>query len=89
MAKLIIHHTGEEFELPDGSPIADSCEAAGLPISCGVGICGTCILKVVEGMNNLSKPTKEEIEFLGEDGVKQERMACQCTLLSGTVRVKF
>jgi ferredoxin len=89
MAKLIFDNTKEEVTLDDGASIADPCEDAGVHFACGEGMCGTCIVRVLEGGENLSPPTEAEIDFLGEDGVKKERMACQCKITSGTVKVKI
>ena len=85
MAKLIFKASEDEVDLRDGSPIAESCEQAGVPFACSGGLCGTCIVRVIEGMENLTPPTQQEIDFLGTDGVQQERMACQCSIESGTV----
>ena len=89
MATLKFKSTKEETELEDDSPIAESCEEAGVPFACTEGICGTCIVEVVSGMNNLSDPTEPELDFLGEDGVCKERMACQCRIKKGTVEITF
>lgn len=87
MAKLIFADTKEEKELEDGSGIAQECEEAGVPFACTEGICGTCVIEIVEGMENLSAFTQEERDFLGEPG--HERLACQCKINSGCVKVKF
>lgn len=87
MAKLIFDHSGEGIDLPDNSPIAEACEEAGVPFACTEGVCGTCVIEVVEGTDCLSKPTQEEEDFLGEPC--SERLACQCRIKSGTVRIKF
>lgn len=87
MAKLIYKTTGEEKELSDGSPIAEACEEAGVPFACTEGICGTCVIEVVEGMENLSDFTQEEKDFLGEQN--HERLACQCKIKSGVVKINF
>lgn len=88
MAKLIFDHNGEESELEDNSPIANACEDAGVPFACTEGVCGTCVIEVKEGKENLSKPTKEEEDFLGE-GCSDERLACQCRIKGGCVRISF
>lgn len=87
MAKLIFADTKEEKELEDGSGIAQECEEAGVPFACTEGICGTCVIEIVEGMENLSEFTQEERDFLGEPG--HERLACQCKINGGCVKVKF
>lgn len=88
MAKLIFDHNEEEIELPDNSPIAEACEEAGVPFACTEGVCGTCVIEIKEGQENLSAPTQEEQDFLG-DGTCDERLACQCRIKQGNVRVRF
>lgn len=88
MATLMFDQSGEEVELPDNSPIAECCEEAGVPFACTEGVCGTCVIEIKEGKENLSKPTKEEEDFLGE-GTCHERLACQCRIKSGHVRISF
>lgn len=87
MAKLIFEESKENFELPDGSSISDACEQAGVPIACGEGVCGACVIEVIEGMENLSEFTPSEADFLGD--LQRERLACQCKIKGGTVKVKF
>ena len=87
MAKLKFENTGEEKDLPDDSPISETCEEAGVPFACTEGVCGTCVIEVMEGMENLSPFTLEEKDFLGE--IDHERLACQCTIKKGKVTIKF
>ncbi len=88
MATLEFDHSNEEIELPDGSPIAEPCEDAGVPFACTEGVCGTCVIEVKEGHENLTEPTQEEKDFLGE-GTSFERLACQCKIKQGRVRICF
>lgn len=85
MAKIIIND--EEIELEDGSAIKESCEEAGIPFACEEGVCGTCVIEVDEGMENLSNFTQEEEDFLGE--MENERLACQCKIKGGCVKITF
>ncbi|NGX36038.1 MAG: Ferredoxin-1 [Candidatus Anoxychlamydiales bacterium] len=87
MAKLIFENNKEEVEIPDGSSIKDECEQAGIPFACSEGVCGSCIIEVVEGMENLSEPTQAEKDFLGD--IQTERLACQCKIKNGNVKIKF
>ena len=87
MAKLIFDHTDEEKEIDDGSSIQEACEEAGVPFACTEGVCGTCVIEIVDGMDNLSPCTQEERDFLGEQDF--ERLACQCKIKSGCVKIKF
>lgn len=87
MGKLIFEHSGEGVEVADGEPIASACEEAGVPFACTEGVCGTCVIEVVSGMENLSPFTQEEKDFLGEQD--RERLACQCKIRCGFVKLKF
>lgn len=84
MAKLIIND--EEIEIKDGSKIVETIEEAGVPIGCSNGVCGTCEVEVLEGMENLNEMTEEE-EDLGMEGDK--RLGCQCEIKSGTVKLEY
>ncbi len=88
MAKLKFETTDEEIDLPDGSGIQEVCEDAGVPFACTEGVCGTCVIEIKEGGENLSKPTQEEEDFLGED-TSEERLACQCKIMQGEVTISF
>lgn len=87
MAKLIFDDSKEEVTIEDGAPIAEACEEAGVPFACTEGVCGTCVIEVVDGMENLSDFTEEEKDFLGT--LDRERLACQCKIKCNEVKIKF
>ena len=84
MAKLVLN--GEEIEAPENTKIVDQIEEAGVPIGCSNGVCGTCEVEVLEGMENLNEMTEEE-EDLGLEGNK--RLGCQCMITGGTVTMEY
>lgn len=84
MAKLIIDNV--EYEIPDGGALAEICEKAGVPFSCNSGVCGTCQIEILEGKENLGELNQEELD-LGMD--RNNRLACQCKIMSGAVKVKY
>jgi ferredoxin len=86
MAKLIFEDNSEEVEIPDNTSIEKACEEHGIPIACAEGICGACTVEVTEGKENLTEMTEAEKDFLGESS--DERMACQCKIIKGTVKIK-
>ncbi|MDP1834577.1 MAG: 2Fe-2S iron-sulfur cluster-binding protein [Chlamydiales bacterium] len=88
MATLKFDNTDEEVEIPDGERIAEACEEAGVPFACTEGVCGTCVIEVCSGGENLTEPTQEELDFLGEDTCG-ERLACQCKIKQGKVSITF
>lgn len=63
-------------------------EGASIPFGCEQGICGTCLINVPEGADNLSDPTDQEKETLEAMGAEPEqRLACQCQV-EGDVTVE-
>lgn len=87
MGKLVFEGQDEEYEVEDGSHVQEACEEAGVPFACTEGVCGTCVIEVQDGMDNLSDYTQAEEDFLGEQNT--ERLACQCRLKNGCVRITF
>lgn len=87
MARIVFENTGDAYELPDGSPIMGVCKEEGVPFACTEGICGTCIIVVSEGKENLSSFNQKESDFFGDEG--KERLACQCKIKHGTVKIKY
>ena len=49
MAKIIFSDNGEEIEIREGEQIKEVCEKFGVPFSCTEGICGTCMIDILEG----------------------------------------
>ena len=88
MAKLIFLNTGDEVEIEDGACIGETCEDQGVPLACAEGVCGTCIITIESGEENLSPLSDRERDFLGDDP-KNERLACQCFTKQGTVTVSY
>ena len=84
MGKLILND--DEIDIEDGENIVDYIEEAGVPIGCSNGVCGTCEIEVLDGMENFSEITQEE-EDLGMEGNK--RLGCMCVLNKGTVKVTY
>ena len=84
MAKLLLND--QEVELGDGTRLVDTIEELGVPIGCSNGVCGTCEVEVLDGMDNLSEMNSEEKD-LGMEGKK--RLGCQLTLKCGTVKMTF
>lgn len=84
MATLILND--EEIEVPDGENICDYIEEFGVPIGCSNGVCGTCEIEVIEGMENFSELNQEE-EDLGMEGNK--RLGCQCIISKGVTKITY
>ncbi len=81
MATVIVNE--KEKEVPDNSAIQSACEELGIPFCCQSGFCRTCEVVVLEGMDNLSERNENE-----EDLEKGHRLACQCLIKKGKVKMK-
>ena len=84
MAKIILNDN--EMNVEENTKIIDTLEEAGVPIGCSNGVCGTCEVEIIDGMNNLNEMTEEE-EDLGMEGNK--RLGCQCEVTGGTVTMEY
>ena len=75
----------EDVELDAGECLLDADDRAGLPIifGCRGGACGTCLVEVLSGAENLSELTAEEeilLPVLAPGGTNL-RLACQVRVL--------
>ena len=86
MAKLIFLSSNQEKEVADGEPIKEALEEAGVPFGCQDGICGTCMLEIEEGMENLSEKNEKEMDLVGDDA--KMRLGCQCRIKKGVVKIQ-
>ena len=82
MFKVKFTNTGDEVEVEAGTELKDVTRENGWPIAfgCEDGMCGTCIVKAVEGKENLSATEEKENDTLSVMGMDdgEHRLACQC-----------
>ena len=81
----VIIKDNQEMDAPNGERIQAVCEKLGIPFGCRSGLCRTCEIEVLEGMNNLEE--KNELE-LDHDLPVNHRLACQCVIKEGRIRIK-
>ena len=86
MAKIIYAKSGRAKEISDGGKIKLAAEELGVLFGCEDGVCGTCMIDVVSGEENLSELTQQEKD-LERDG--KHRLACQCRIKKGSVEIDF
>jgi ferredoxin len=73
---------GQSQELAVGEAIQASCEELGVPFGCQAGSCGTCVIIIESGMENLAPMNDLESDMGLKDN---ERLACQATIQDGDV----
>ncbi len=76
----------QQATVPDGEPIKEACKQLGIPFGCENGLCGTCYVEVVSGMENLSERTEAE-QQMGID--EKHRLCCQCRIKKGEVELRY
>ena len=76
-----------EVSVGDGDQIIEAAEQLGTPFGCRAGMCGTCRIEVLEGMENLEPRNEREVAMGLEDS--PFRLACQCKIRKGMVKIQI
>ncbi|MBN1169490.1 2Fe-2S iron-sulfur cluster binding domain-containing protein [Candidatus Micrarchaeota archaeon] len=90
MAEVEIKNEGKTVEIPDGSLLGELEGKCAILFACKTGSCGSCKVRVVEGMENLEPPNEAEkigLETFGTDS--KERLLCQCKIKKGKVTIEY
>lgn len=90
-ASLTFEDINVTVSVPAGTRVIEVSEkvGAGITYGCREGDCGTCIMKVTDGWENLSEPSVLEDKVLRENMAgKHNRLACQAQVLGGTLSVR-
>lgn len=92
MKLVFISINNVKYELPIGGNLTDvSVEnSEAIPFRCKQGICGTCCIKVIDGLENINIQSDAEKAFLSRLGYdsKNIRLACQ-TKVFGAIEIKI
>lgn len=90
MGKLVRDGDGPfevEVKENDNQDLINKAEELGVIFGCTDGRCGSCRVKVIEGMENLSERTQNELDMgLSED--EPYRLICQCRVKSDVVKIR-
>lgn len=85
MAKITFLPSKKIIEVPAKTNLMNAIIQAELPIgsSCGgEGICAKCIVKVVKGIENISKPNPTEKKLIAREKLEENiRISCQTKVL--------
>ena len=90
--KLTFVDINVSVNVPAGTRVIEVSEkvGAGIIYGCREGDCGTCMMKIISGGQNLSEPTALEDKVLKENMAgKGMRLGCQAQIIGeGEVKVK-
>lgn len=90
MAKVHIKNENKTVEIPDGSSLVELDGKCGVLFACKAGSCGSCKVKVLEGMENLEPPNETEkvgLSTFGSD--PKERLLCMCKIKGGEITIEY
>lgn len=88
MPKVKITTDEKTIDVPMNYAMIDMCEDHDTSIlfGCRDGACGACMVKVIEGSENLSEMKEDEKDFLETMSAEpDERLACQCKVKGDVV----
>lgn len=83
-AKITFEDIAQTVNVPAGTRVIEVSEkiGAGIIYGCREGDCGTCMMHVQEGWNNLTVPSVLEEKVLKENMAgRHDRLACQAQIL--------
>ena len=81
-----IKYKDKSIEVKDGSAIKETCKDLGVPFGCEDGICGTCMIQIESGSENLNEQNQKEKDLYLDKNI---RLACQAKIKSGTIKIKL
>ncbi len=91
-AKLTFENIDKTVTVTTGTRVIEVSEqesTSGIIYGCREGDCGTCLMDVTDGWENLSQPSIIEDRVLRENlAGRHQRLACQAQVLGGEVRIK-
>jgi ferredoxin len=90
-ANVTFEKTGLTVNVPAGTRLIEISEKVGASITygCREGECGSCITKIVSGMEHMSERSVLEDKVLQENMAgRDHRLACQAQVLGGDIVVK-
>jgi ferredoxin len=74
-----------QIEVANGEGVQEAAKELGVTFGCRKGVCGACVVEVLEGMENLSTKSGNEESF---DLRATDRMMCQCSATGGDITIK-
>jgi len=93
MTSVKVHFLLEDLlvEAPQGVALRAVAEASGADVTfgCGTGSCGTCRVRVVEGLEHCSEAGREEKDFLQAlQAPPDHRLACK-VCVKGNLEIEY
>jgi ferredoxin len=92
MPKVTVLPANKSIEVPPGELLLEAGEKAGVEMEAGCFncSCGTCVVEVISGMENLEPPSPEELDVLDSWNKDSEkyRLTCVVRIKTGEVVIR-
>jgi len=90
MPKITYLSDGSVHEVPAGTRYIDFCQENDTPqdFGCTVGSCGTCLLILAEGKDNVPPPSDDEKETIEMCTDADARLGCQL-VVNGDIKIEL
>lgn len=92
MPKVTILPANKSAEVPSGELLLEAGEKAGVEMEAGCFncSCGTCVVEVISGMENLEPASAEELDVLDQWNKDPEkfRLTCVVKIVKGEVTIR-
>ena len=89
MARVYIKNDDKWIEVEDGTKLDVLDGQCSVLFACKDGVCGSCLVNVIEGLENLEPPTDTEKTTLESLGASEnQRLLCQVVIKEGEIKVE-
>lgn len=78
--------SGNSSDVEENASLIEAAESVGVDFSCRSGVCGACLVRVHDGMDNMSALSEQENNYGLEDG---QRLMCCSSIKAGEVTISL
>ena len=89
MARVYVANDDKWIEVKDGERLSVLDGKCSILFACRDGVCGSCLVTVEEGIENLEEPNEQEkatLQMLG--AAENQRLLCQAVIKGGEIKVR-
>ncbi len=90
MARVYVVNEDKWIEVPDGSRLIVLDGKTNIPFACSEGVCGSCLVTVRKGIENLEPPDEIEAASLQSFATSpNQRLMCRAVIKGGEIEIEY